>query len=301
MNTRFILAPSLALLLLLTLLTGSSFADFIDDFARQSEVLTAKISPDGKHVAVLRELDGQRIVLMLSYPQMKVTGTLSFPGDNEVDSFWWVNNERIIASVTRNFTNLEENRGTGELFAINTDGSKPKHLFGIRAGGAGRSAGRTRQVESEAASGFFLHRLPGNKKEVLIEIRNWSLSANNVTQIARLNVYTGKTRSRLNAPAINADIVTDASGEVRFAFATDDDNNTVVYLRDPKTNRWSEFSRTPYGDAQSRPITVCGGWAPVHEALPGRRALRDLPHGPADEEIRKGVSQRNCLLRSAIR
>ena len=225
-------------LTLSSVLSVSAHADFIEDFAKHQEVLSAKLAPDGQHIAVLREIDAQRVVLVYRFPAMTMTTSLSFPGEYEVGNFWWVNEERVLALITRDYTNLEEDRGTGELFGINADGTRAKHLFGYRAGGGDLPFGRIKRAENEYASGYLLHRLPELRKEVLIQIRNWDRGIDSIIESAYLNVYSGKVHRRFYAPVVNSDLYTDADGEIRFAYSTDDDQNSVVHLRNPDDNTW---------------------------------------------------------------
>lgn len=257
--TDFFLSPrrfqrALVLVAVLTATTGN--ADFIDDFTREPEVLGALLAPDGKHIAVIREIDGKRAALFYEFPNLELTGTLSFPGDNEVGRIWWVNNERILASVALDAPAIEGEVPTGELFAINFDGTKAKHLFGLRAGGDWNTSGRTQHTTNEAASGRLLHPLPDRKRDVLIEIANWSLGIDTVIEAAYLNVYNGRITNRFAAPTKNAQLVTDSDGNVRFSYSTDGDQNNVVHLRDPESGRWSLFSKNQYGDSETDPITV---------------------------------------------
>ncbi|HIG43472.1 MAG: S9 family peptidase [bacterium] len=245
----------LALIVINLVAPRSAQADIIQDLAKNAEILLAKISPKGDYIGVLRESDGKRSVAIFTFPAMKFSSLLSYPGRDEVGNFWWVNDERILADVARNYDRWEEARATGELFAMNANGKKREHLFGLRAG-ADQSRGRTQNINNEYASAFLMDRLPSHPKYVLVEIVKWSRGLGNPVEAAWLNIYSGRQSKRIRAPAANAQLLADANGEIRFSFYTDSNQNLVVHLRNSKEGRWEEFSSTSYGDAQTTPLAT---------------------------------------------
>ena len=226
-----------------------------EDFARWPDVRRVRISPGGDYLAVMRVVDDKQVVAVLSFPEMKLTGTMSFPGNNQVLNFWWVNDERLIGSVTRDFGATEYLRPTGELFGMNADGSKGRHLFGVRAGD--RSGPSATQTSSRAfASASILNFLWDDPDTVLIQIRNWNLSFNQPVEAARMNVYNGRITGRIRAPATGAQLVADADGNVRYAFSIDDDFDSLVHVRNPETGDWHLFSKIEYGESPIEPIAL---------------------------------------------
>lgn len=108
--------------------------DILADLARNAEILSAKISPQGDYLGVLRIADSKRSLVIFTFPGMKFSALLDFPDPDEVGNFWWVNDERIVVSVSQQYIALEAARSTGELYGMNADGTKKKYLFGYRAG-----------------------------------------------------------------------------------------------------------------------------------------------------------------------
>ena len=238
------------------LVAHAAQADMIDDLARNAEILSAKISPQGDYLGVLRENDGKRSVVIFTFPDMKLSAVLAHPGEDEVGTFWWVNDDRILASVSQYSDRWEAAGSTGELVGMNADGTKTQYLFGYRAGDFKRS-GRTKQkVKTQYASAFILDRLPDDPKRVLVTVNNWSRTGSGHVEAALLNVYNGKQSDIVRAPAPGARLVADQNGQIRFGFHTDEHQNLVIYLRDPDSGEWDEFSKTPYGTAQIMPIAI---------------------------------------------
>ncbi len=225
-----------------------------EDFAKSPEVLRARISPTAEYLAVLRIVDDKRVVAVLSYPELALKGVMSFPGRNQVLDFQWVNNDRLIGSVTRDFGRYEFLAPSGELFGMDADGGRSKHLFGYRAGEEAPSA--TRGAVRRNASASIIDPLRDDKNNVLVQIRDWNWSASSAVEAAKLNVYTGRLTGRVRAPAADAFLVAGRDGDVRFSFSTDDDFNSLVHVRDTETGDWSLLSKTEYGDVPLTPLAV---------------------------------------------
>mgnify|MGYP000001692392 CR=1 FL=1 len=243
------------LLLCFCLSTFSSSADIIEDFAKNPDIINAKLSPNGDYIGILREVEGKRSVVIFKFPSMQFSSFLQYPDRNEIGTFWWVNNDRIVADVRTDYAQYEDSRSTGELFAMNADGTKRIHLYGYRAG-KGITLTRTNKGNRERASASMTDPLIDEEKYALITIYRWSRGNRNPVESAWINVYTGQQSKQVRAPAVNADIIADPTGTVRFAFHIDDDQNAVNYIRDVETNSWEVFNKTPYGDAMTTPIAL---------------------------------------------
>ena len=226
-----------------------------EDFARNPEILKARISPTGDHLAVLRIVDDKRVVAVLSHPGLALTGVMSFPGDNQVLDFQWVNDERIIASVTRDFGSTEYLDPTGELFGMNADGSRSRHLFGYRAGD-GQAMSAAKQTTRKYASASVLHPIWDDPDHVLVSISAWSAAKARPVEAARMNVYTGKLSGRIRAPANDAYFAVDQKGEVLFAFSRSEGMDNVIHHRNPATGKWRLFSKTKFGESTFEPVSI---------------------------------------------
>ena len=249
------MSKSIAALALWCLANAAGAGISAEDFARNPEILKARISPTGEHLAVLRIVDDKRVVAVLSHPGLALTGVMSFPGDNQVLDFWWVNDERIVASVTRDFGSTEYLDPTGELFGMNADGSRSRHLFGYRAGD-GQAMSAAKKTTRRYASARLLHPVWDEPDQALVSIRPLSAAKSRPVEAARMNVYTGKLSGRVRAPASDASLAVDAKGRVRFAFSTNEDLDTIIHERDPETGKWRLFSRTEYGESTLEPVSV---------------------------------------------
>ncbi len=243
-------------LIVLILLPGVTHADLVDDLARRPDTLAAKLSPQGDYIAVLREEGAKRVVAVFEFPAMELVNVVDFPGRNEVGDYWWVNDERLLFSVAVDWGNREEDLIYGELYGVNADGRKGQYLFGIR-GDSGRSGqSRTQRVRTSFAGATLTSPVWEDPDHVLITTYDFSLGYENPTTAMRLNVYSGQQSDVVRAPRPNARLIADETGEVRFSFHIDDDQVSVVHLRNPRTGEWREFSKAAFGESSLEPVTV---------------------------------------------
>ncbi len=240
----------------INLLGINAHADLVDDWSKNREVFSAKISPQGEYLAVMKEEDEKRVVAIFSFPAMKLLNVVDFPGRSEVGNYWWVNDERLIFQVNVDWGSREDDVSYGELYAVNADGKKGKYLYGLRGNQPGSNRSRTSNVTAAFASARFTHPMWDNPNRVLISLADWSRGFKNTTSTAMLDVYTGRLSDRQITPTANAQVLPDAQGNPRFSFYIDDDQNTVIHQRDPETGQWEIFSKAAFGESQIRPLEV---------------------------------------------
>ena len=267
------------------LASAAAASPTLEDFAKSPEVIRARISPTGEYLAVLRMVEDKRAVVVLGYPGLELKGVMNFPGRNQVFDFWWVSDDRIIGSVTRDFGRFEFLLPSGELFGMDADGGRTKHLFGFRAGEDTPSA--TRGAVQQFASATLLNVLKDDPNRVLIQIRGWNWSASSPVEAARMNVYTGRLTGRVRAPAADSELLTDLDGNIRFAFSVDDDFNSVVHLRDVESGDWRVLSKTRLGDVPITPLAVADDGRIFVNTAPDDGPLGVYLMDPATQDLTK--------------
>ena len=117
--------------LVLSALLGAQLP--VDDFTRKAAFGSARLSPDGTHLAMTVDTDDGNVLTILELPSLKLVGSLKFNGSN-VGQVWWVNNERLVTQVLEWQEGSELPAYYGELYGVNRDGSKGEIIFGYRAG-----------------------------------------------------------------------------------------------------------------------------------------------------------------------
>ncbi|MGK0223167.1 MAG: pimeloyl-ACP methyl ester carboxylesterase [Limisphaerales bacterium] len=229
---------------------------FVDDFAKNREVLGASISPTGEYLAVIKEEDGERVLATFSYPQMELLDVVNFKGKSEVGRVWWANNDRLLIRINIDFDRREEDSSYGELYAVNVDGTKGKYLYGFRADGMTDKRSRVQTVRRNLASASPEHMRWQDPRNVLVTFNQFNRGFKSGTSAALLDIYTGRLTQKVLAPTANADMVADNNGDIRFSFYLDDDQVTIIHYLNPETGDWEEFSRAEFGEVQIVPVAM---------------------------------------------
>lgn len=212
--------------------SSNVYAASVDDFSRQSEFYNVKISPDGKHLAVLINTDGRKTLAFLDSKTYEVTASLGGEKRDQVADYYWVNNERVIVQVEQVRGSLTKPVSYGEIYAVNFDGKKGRMIFGYRA------------KTPSGRGGFLLDILEGEDKYVLIRSQALSRRSDVIPEVLRLNVYNGRARKIKRAPIPYSQFLVDHNGTPRFVTGTDDDYKTQLFYSKGKGDDW-----TPFGDS----------------------------------------------------
>ncbi|MES2669078.1 MAG: S9 family peptidase [Pseudomonadota bacterium] len=224
----------------------------IEDFIRKQKFEDIKISPTGEYYAASVRVERKTALAILRRSDNKVMASTSIPGDRtHVDDFWWVNADRVLLSTAEKIGALEAPQQTGELYAVNVDGSKGGILVGQSFQGEGPGTRiQPRKVEQVAA--FLVDDLPGNDKDVIISVSPFT--ADPFTRIEKMDAYTGRRLPITQAPVRNADFVTDNAGKVRFASGEDIDLSKRLYYREADGNEWKLVSDTRQSGIAQYPL-----------------------------------------------
>ncbi len=104
---RTLMALGLLTLAVLSTSTTSAIERVpIEDFAREPEVSRAKLSPDGRHLAFLRQAEGRTMILVSAIDESRGwridPGTASMVNDapKEVEGFAWVSDQRLLLATS---------------------------------------------------------------------------------------------------------------------------------------------------------------------------------------------------------
>ena len=210
----------------------------IEHFVERDAFFDIKISPDGKHLAANMPVERGSALFMLDTETLEKKGHFYAGKDLEVADFWWASNERLLISAAQRFLGDEGPSLTGEIFAVDVDGTQPTALVGYRADD-GRRHSRIKQRESERVWASPIDVLPDADREVLVQIEPWSTRMSNFASIERLQTSTGRREKVAMSPVTRAEFLTDAQGNVRFAQGATSENMVELYHMPADGGEWS--------------------------------------------------------------
>lgn len=197
-------------------------------FLRKDRIGDIKLSPDGTYYAATIPLPDRTVLVLMRRADKVLTAKVQGDEHSDIGGFWWVSDERVVVSLAEKYGALDQPLQTGELFAINADGSAGKKLIG-------HDVGRFLKGEPFRAA-YLVDTLPKDPRHVLIATETYT--ANPRTQIERLNLFTGRRNLISHAPVRRAGFVVDTKGQTRFAQGADNSNASQLYYRDNDDAEW---------------------------------------------------------------
>ncbi len=207
----------------------------LDAFLRKDRYERVKISPTGEYFAVTVPLKDRTALVVMRRSDKTVTAKAIGGEHSEVDDFWWANDERVVIAMAQQLGSQDAPVATGELHAINADGSRSMLLAspdGINALASGIGAS---SLVSEAAV-FMIDPLADDERNVLVSAM--PLQSDPETRIEKMDIYTRKRMVIARAPVRRAVFTADSAGEVRFARGAGSDNVSKLYYRDRRGSEW---------------------------------------------------------------
>lgn len=270
----------------------------LTEFLKPDRLETIKISPTGEYYAATLPLEDRTALVVLRRSDKEVTAKVSGRRHSVVGDFWWANDGRIVVAMAEKLGSRDEPYRTGELHAINADGSKPKLLvspWGVDA--AGTAAIRISGIEPRAA--FLIDDLPNDDRNVLIGMSTFD--ANPLTQVYKLDIYNGSLRRVASAPIRRARFATDSQGGVRFARGAGNDNISKLYYRENNEAAW----RLMNDEAQTHRVEVPLGFSAdgltaylqtEHPQGPDAIVAVDLASGNRKEVLRDATVDPHAIL-----
>lgn len=211
-----------------------------EDLARHQQYSEVKISPDGHRIAATTVVKDKPLLALIDLDTQK--GAMVTPREgNQIVNFWWASDNRVVYTEGTKVSGWDRPFSTGEIFAVNADGSNPKLLFGYRAGADGGGTGtHIQHTQAERAQADVIATLRDDPKHILISVTPWDTNAEGAfNDIYLLDINDGSKRPLGNAPFRNADFLADNHGGVRFAEGFDSNAYPVVYYREANDKPWS--------------------------------------------------------------
>lgn len=231
----------------------------LESLLRDLKFTQVKISPDGNKLAVASQENGKRVVALMTLDPLEITYVLRFVGRQEVGTFEWVNNERIVTSVVVREGWLDSPLISGDLYAVNYDGRRRETIFGFIRGSSQDSFSRIKKKESQEAHARIISTLDGDDKHVLVSTTPWTrgggiyyqVTGEEYGEVLKLNVYNGRTKKLMTLPSRGGRAFADRQGKVHFAYGVVSDGVFEFFQR--RDDKWLRLGDPEY-DAYAYPV-----------------------------------------------
>ncbi|MCH8501817.1 MAG: prolyl oligopeptidase family serine peptidase [Aliidiomarina sp.] len=221
------------------------------DYARHAQFIDIKISPQGTYLAATsRNPDGSVRLTALDVTTREVLSVTQLRGNESVEDFYWVSNDRLLITTAREIGSLEQPILTGELSAMNVDGSRRVILTGPRS------------RDGEFVFAELIDVLPMSDGEVLISQFSMRESEPFI-DLYRMRVDSGRKRSAGRIPirsfyGSQVQIVADSRGVARVARGVSPDNpgQVVVMYRQNARSPWQRLGDFDEFEGGFIPLTL---------------------------------------------
>lgn len=157
------------------------------------------LSPSGERIAARARVDGKVVLIVFDRETKKVIGGLQPESDDAINSFNWVNDDRLVFTYAEQRFGSDQRSSMGELYAVDFDGANSTMLAGFRASNAraGSRLGGTRKGDKAAVS--LIDVLEEDADHVLIakfpfsaDGFRYAFDGKRPPIVSKLNVYSGK-------------------------------------------------------------------------------------------------------------
>ncbi|MBO2580678.1 S9 family peptidase [Shewanella algae] len=256
MKFQPLLAGTLLLAPTLALAQSNQTPTPAEIFSQGAQYTNVKISPSGDYLSVIMNHEGKDKLLILNTEDLSAKHIVYFPGNAQVGSYSWVNDERVV--VAKEYLKGWDDRPLyyGELMAVNADGSKVAYLFGYNSGQQ-QTGSHLKKNTAIQATAYVLDPLPDDDRYMLVNAIPWnggrSLDYEQLQDVYRVDVYRGTRKKITRSPIGMASFMTDDDGEVRFVAGQDRSNNTRIFYRND--GEWIDTDKLNIGLKDFTPIS----------------------------------------------
>ncbi len=197
----------------------------LEAFAKHSQYLQIKISPDGKYLAsTSRDDEGVVFLTVLDIEKQKVQSITRGRGKESVGSFNWLNDERLLLSMVREVGSLEQPVPTGELLAMDADGSDNVVLTGYRSKSGDTRYSQVVDFLPDDPDAIVVFSVQGSTKEPFLDLYKMKVSNGRKASLGRMPLRMYKSTGD------SLRIITNSKGEALAMTSSDPNENNQVTL-----------------------------------------------------------------------
>jgi dipeptidyl aminopeptidase/acylaminoacyl peptidase len=216
------------------------------DFVRPPLLHTVRISPSGRHVALLMTgSSGRRVLAVRALADGAETRTVAAYRDGDINRVFWVNDRRLVYEVVQPRVRVEA-YGAG-TFAVDIDGGEPRRLTTL----VYEPAGVGSQLHREGMPyGWFVATARGDDSD---EVMAYSLSLEeatlgNLEEVVWVDTRSGRVRrAATGLPPHGRVWLTDLQREVRV-MQTVHQGRSRLHWRAPGSTEWKVVHDEPLLD-----------------------------------------------------
>ncbi len=190
----------------------------VEDFFKNSEKRTFRISPDGSHIAYLAPYNKRMNIHVKAMNSDSITRVTSIE-DRDIAGYFWANNNQLV---------YVRDKGGNENF----------HLFSVSKTGENELD----LTPFDGVRAQIIDDLENNSEEMIIGLNN---RIPQVFDPYRINIITGEMELLYENPGNITGWDTDHEGKLRIAYVTNGVDNSILY-RENETDDFKEVITTDF-------------------------------------------------------
>jgi dienelactone hydrolase len=210
-----------------------------ETFFRKSSIEAIRLSPDGTHLAMLYPSDENAVLRIVNIESGEIEASFATRSRTGVAEFHWATDERIVIATQRFMGGLEQPMLTGEIFGLNIDNTRKFQMVGPGVG--------------DFAAFMIENLLPDDPRHIRVsryEVDRGSISRSRPSSFlldidnrppGNRTSMMRNLRSEVHSPLPWGQLHSDYNGDVRLAYAIDDDMMLQVRFRHADED-WQDIS-----------------------------------------------------------
>ena len=172
-------------------------------FSKAPEFYATQLSPDGKLLAILREIDDETKLTIVDLKTNQHVQTHEFVSKKEISGFAWLSSERLLFTTTISIGGDNRDFNTGDLYAVDVDGKNAIMLTGRQA----KNRSDTTKDDPKKPA-FIEDRLMDDPDHVMVSFR----SSDPFYGLYKLNTNDGELTKIASSPVRYPNYVIDRKG-----------------------------------------------------------------------------------------
>ena len=234
----------------------------VSDFAKHPTLTNPVLSPDGKYLAVAvsqntDDTDANYQLAVLKLPDLKTVSRLDMAPRYVPAEIHWVSNTRLIMALAKETGTLEAPSASGDIVAVDYDGSHKKTLYSIEHRGGAYSDVHSLDIPIGGASIAELPVKPDGHFKLNLQV--WPENSNGTdwdsskSQLYDVDAVSGRAVKIGEIQHGNMNLLS-YEGVARIASGTDDHMETEVFSSSDG-NHWTKWPASLTGK-YFEPLTV---------------------------------------------
>lgn len=221
-------------------------------FLKQHDVTSIEISPQGTTLAAMSTISGETHVTFFDTKTLKSVGGFRVSGNSLFSRIAWADETRLVAQLAENYGGLTIPVSYGELYAVNSDGTDEKVIFGYRAKGA-KTGTSIITHDVIYAWGSIIDRMPKDPRNMLVMARFWPEGVEpGAVEAYSVDAYTGRRAKVAAGPGQVSEYYTDENKQIRLALSVARDASLEAYWYEDRD--WKRLDRVLPQLKTGRPI-----------------------------------------------